>query len=142
MSHRLPVILVGNLGDGFQGADVDLGGFGGGKVILLLEQVSNQLELEGKRWNMGLNWAQVIQTGSGSGSHLAGLQDVDLLLIDGVSVLLQEAFTLILHLQDPTNQDKDERRKNLQTSELWTEVCYVTIAKKMFCKRKLDKNAI
>lgn len=32
------------------------------------------------------------------GSYLAGFQDVDLLLVDGVSVLLQEAFTLILHL--------------------------------------------
>lgn len=38
-------------------------------------------------------------SGSGSGSYLAGLQDVDLLFVDSVSVLLQEALTLILHLQ-------------------------------------------
>lgn len=48
----------------------------------------------------------------GSGSYLAGLQDVDLLLVDGVSVLFQEAVTLILHLQrgqavcQPSDEDE------------------------------------
>lgn len=39
-------------------------------------------------------------------SHLAGLQDVDLLIINGVSVLYQEAITLILHLQKNNNNKK------------------------------------
>lgn len=41
----------------------------------------------------------------GSGSYLTGLQDVDLLLVDSVSVLFQKAFTLIFHLlrQQPTH---------------------------------------
>lgn len=48
----------------------------------------------------------------GSGSYLAGLQDVDLLLVDCVSVLFQEAITLILHLQrgqaerQPSDEDE------------------------------------
>lgn len=31
-------------------------------------------------------------------SHLAGLQNVDVFLVDGVSVLLQEAITLVFNL--------------------------------------------
>lgn len=47
-------------------------------------------------------------------SHLAGLQDLDLLVINGVSVLYQKTFTLVLHLQkkkiSPSTQIETEQR--------------------------------
>lgn len=49
-------------------------------------------------------------------SHLAGLQDFDLLIINSVSVLHQEAFTLILHLQKERNQFHSIRSKEDQAS--------------------------
>ena len=56
-----------------------------------------ETEAEGRCYT--LNTEPTGRSGSGSGFYLTGLQDVDLLFVDGVSVLLQEALTLILHLQ-------------------------------------------
>lgn len=61
VSHSLPVLLVGDFGNCFQGADIHLGGFGGRSIALVLEQISNQLELGGNRKNSGPNWARISQ---------------------------------------------------------------------------------
>lgn len=53
----------------------------------------------------GKHCSSLILLFCGSCSYLTGLQDIDLLLIHGVSVLFQEAFTLIFHLLTQQSND-------------------------------------